>query len=270
MHNVDMERENPDPHTELPVDTNQHQPLKITEVYPVKKSNKQLIVIALVALIVIVLGIFAFSKTNKKTPAVTEGTNQTPQVTEVVTEKDVPDSADTKLFENGFLGVKLTHPANWTAVDTESNGIRVESPEFSYKTLSGQEVTGNFRIYIRKGARTQDSKYIGRGYAIQPSETLTYSKPALGQRSETFLTLFGLDTPDNFAYFFIAGNYNLATGDTLGPDYGKEPETYIISGGFSAKELEDDMATNQVSTELIKTSNAYKQAIEILKSLQIR
>ncbi len=264
-----MEPESPDTPSNLPVDTNQHQPLKITEMYPVKKSHKKLIIIITTGLVVVIIGIVAFTR-DKKSPQSSESSNNVTQTAPVVVEKDVDDSTKTKEYENGFLGIKLSHPANWTAVDTQSNGVRIESPDFSYQTLNKGEVAGNFRIYIRKGARSQDSKYIGRGYAIQPSETLAYSKPALGQRSETFLTIFGLDTPDNFAYFFIAGNYNLIKGDTLGPDYGKEPDTYIISGGFSAKGLEDDMATNTVSADLIKTSNAYKQAVVILKSLQLR
>jgi hypothetical protein len=148
--------------------------------------------------------------------------------------------------------------------------VRLESPDFSYQTTSKGTVTGNFRIYIRKGARTVDGKYIGRGYAFQPSEKLVYAQPALGQRADTYLSLFGLDTPDNFAFFLIAGNYNLNKGDTLGPDYGKEIDTYIIAGGFSAKDQKDDLATNPVSTEMVKISNAYKQAQVILKSLQLR
>ncbi len=264
-----MEHRSPDSPNNLPVDTNQHQPLKLTEMYPVKKSNKKLLVLVIVGLLTVMLVVYFFTNGKKSTKS-TATSNTVAQTAPVVAEKDVENSTETKEYENGFLGVKLSYPSNWTATDAPGNGIRVESPNFSYQTLDKGKVTGNFRIYIRKGARSQESKYIGRGYAIEPSETLTYLKPALGQRPETLLTLFGLDTPDNFAYFLIAGNYTLAKGDTLGPDYGKEPETHIIVGGFSAKELEDDMATNTVSTELIKTSNAYKQAIEILKSLQLR
>lgn len=265
-----MEPEIPDPLTTRPADTDQHQPLKITEMYPVKQTNKKLIIISFAGILLVLLGIFAYSKIDKKSPTSQENTKTNSQTPVIVAEKDVADTAETKQFENGFLGIKLTHPVNWSAVDSESNGVRLESPAFSYQTLDKGAVTGNFRIYIRKGARTVDGKYIGRGYAFEPSEKLVYKNPALGQRPDTYLTLFGLDTPDNFAYFFIAGNYNLVKGDTLGPDYGKEPETYIISGGFSAKELKDDMATNQVSTNHAKTSNAYKQAIEIIKSLQLR
>ena len=265
-----MEPEIPDPLTTRPVDTNQHQPLKIAEMYTVKKTNKNLFIISFAGILLVLLGIFAYSKIDKKSPTTQENTKTNSQTPVIVAKKDVGNTAETKQFENGFLGIKLTHPANWTSVASESNGVRVESPDFSYRTLDKGVVTGNFRIYIRKGARTVDGKYIGRGYAFEPSEKLVYKNPALGQRPDTYLTLFGLNTPDNFAYFFIAGNYNLVKGDTLGPDYGKEPETYIISGGFSAKELEDDMATNPVAMDLIKTSNAYKQAIEIIKSLQLR
>jgi hypothetical protein len=68
----------------------------------------------------------------------------------------------------------------------------------------------------------------------------------------------------------IAGNYSLKQGDTLGPNYGKEPETFIVAGGFSSKDLKDNLATNLVDPVVLDSSNAYKQAIEIVKSLQLR
>lgn len=264
-----MESKNPDSHPSLLVDTNQHQPLKLAELYPVKKRSKKLLIVMLLGLIILLGGIYVLSNENKKKSITQNKSNNISQTTVVPAKKDVNDITETKIFENGFLGIKLTIPVSWNSTETENNGVRIESPEFRYKTLTKGEVMGNFRINIRMSARVQDSKYIGRGYATQPSENLIYSKPALGQRANTFLTKFGLDTPDNFAYFLIAGNYNLTKGDTLGPDYGKEPDTYIISGGFSSKDLTDDFATNQVSIDFTKTSNAYKQAVDILKTLQL-
>ncbi len=67
----------------------------------------------------------------------------------------------------------------------------------------------------------------------------------------------------------IAGNFSLQKDESLGPEYGREPETYIIAGGYSSTELTDDLATNQVGLEYFSQTNAYKQAIEILKSLKI-
>ncbi len=265
-----METDKPEPVPQQPVDTNQHQPLRLTDLYPAKKRKKYPMVILFVLLLV-GLG-FAVYKIGSRKPAdKPAASNGQSQISPTVTEKDVPDAPDTKAYENGFLGVKLSYPSNWTATESANkDGVRFESPDFRYQTLSQGEVTGNFRVYVRKGARNVDGKYIGRGYAMQPSEKLVYATPAVGQRPDTFLSLFGLDTPDNFAFFLIAGNYNLVKGDTLGPTYGKELETYIITGGFASKELKDDLATNPVALKLITTSNAYKQALGILKSLQLR
>ncbi len=181
---------------------------------------------------------------------------------------DVPDVTETKTFKGDRPRIQFSYPASWTVTENDG-GVRVESPDFSYKTLDGAEPTGLFRIYIRTGARAVDSKYIGRGVAAEPSEKLVYAEPATGQRAETNLTHFGLDSSDNFAYFLIAGNYVLQKDETLGPGYGKEPETYIITGGYSTKELTDDLATNSVSLEYAKQSKAYEQALNIIKSLKL-
>lgn len=251
----------------------QHPPLQVSDLVPRKKPSKKqkITYAALFILLLIILGFAAYKLGSRKPAVDNPGSNAEQQATSQSSEKDVPDVAETKDFENGFLGLKLTYPANWTAVEDDNRTeLRLESPEFNYQTASTGAVDGYFRIYIRRGARDVDGQYIGSGYAIQQSQKLVYSNPAEGQRADTLLTLFGIDTPDNFGFFMIAGNYNLNQGDTLGPDYGKEAETYIIAGGFSSKTLEDDMATNPVSPELVQTSNAYKQAIKILESIQVR
>ncbi len=267
---ITMEPEKKEPFGPPPVDPNQHQPLHLEPIVPAKK-RKRWPFVALFFLLLVALGFGAYSLGSKKpvAEAPTAETTQTEQAT--TSEQDTPNTTETKEYSNGFMGVKLTHSTAWTVIES-SNGdsVKLESPNFSYETKSKGTVIGNFRIYIRKGARAVDSPYIGRGFAFQPSDILVYTKPAPGQRADTYLSLFGLDKPDNFGFFLIAGNYNLEKGDTLGPDYGKEAETYIIAGGFSSKDLKDDLATNAVDTELVNTSNAYKQAIEILKSLQLR
>lgn len=183
---------------------------------------------------------------------------------------DVPNNPATKTFKSDVLGLELTYPTSWTVSETTDNGLRVESPEFSYQTTDKGDVAGNFRVYIRKGTRPADSKYIGRGVAIQPSEKLTYIQPTSTQRKDTNLSLFGLDTTDQFAYFLVAGNFQLKKGDTLGPGYGKEPETYIVVGGYSSNALTDDLATNKVPLDSFAQKNAYKQAIEVIKSLKLQ
>jgi hypothetical protein len=182
---------------------------------------------------------------------------------------DVPEVSELKDFKGNRPRVQLKHPTTWTVTETDDGGIRIESPQMTYQSVDLGSVIGNFRIYIRQGARTTDSKYIGRAVASQDSEKLTYSDPVAGQRPDTNLSFFGLDTTDHFAFFFIAGNYNLEKGDSLGPNFGKEAETYIITGGYSAKGLSEDMATNKVGLEFYRQTRAYKQAMDILKSLKL-
>jgi hypothetical protein len=161
------------------------------------------------------------------------------------------------------------HPDGWKASEA-GGGVRLSSPNFTYQTKSGEQVDGNFRIYIRLGAREQDGKYIGRGVAIKSSEELKYSDPLPGQRKTTLLSSFGLDKTDNFGFFLIAGNFELKKGETLGPNYGKEADAFIVTGGYSSDELKDDLATNMMSVDGYDQTNAYKQAVAIVQSLQLR
>jgi hypothetical protein len=262
-----------DPMLEQPVNLPEDQTgghLPQTPVYRPKTKNRKWIIIG-VAVVTATLGLgyFVLNSSDKppKSSNQAENTNQPSPSPEP--RPDVPVVTETKVYENGPLGVTLTHPANWQVKDGTNKGIRIESPDFTYETADQKQQTGNFRIYIRKGARAQDSKYIGRGVALDNSQKLTYSKPTVGQRSDTLLSLFGLDEPQSFNYFFVAGNFQLKKGDTLGPDYGKEPETYIIAGGYSAATNEEDMNFVSVDAAYITDSNAYKQALDIIKSLEL-
>jgi hypothetical protein len=237
------------------------------------KKHRVGFIVAVCAILVLALSVGAWvllqnRSKNKNTKAKANNVVTTQPVVEQKA-LDLPDALGTKLYENGYLGLKLNYPDTWKATSTPDQGVRIESPDFGYTTIAKGVVQGNFKIYIRKGARTIDSKYIGRGVAAAASTQLVYKQPTVGQRKDTLITLFGLDAQDNFAYFFVAGNFNLNVGDTLGPNYGKEPETFIISGGFAGADLTDDMSTNPVALELTNTSNAYKQAIEIIKSIQL-
>lgn len=200
------------------------------------------------------------------TPRPTEEPIVDPQANAFIT--DIPESVVTKTFESRFPSLEFTYPETWVVTESD-NGVRIESPELTYQTVEGEKVTGPFRLYMRQGAREVDSKYIARGIAALPSEKLAYSEPHPGQRKETNLSFFGLDESDHFAFLFIAGNFNLSKGQSLGPSYGKEPQTYIISGGFSSADLKDDLATNKVFLDAFQDSNAYRQAIEIIKSLKL-
>jgi hypothetical protein len=234
-----------------------------------KKHGKKSLIIALVIVAVLVVGfvIWKLVLNKDKKP----GSSQTTSNQIKATTSDVPQTSQAKTYENDILGLKLSYPDTWKATEPDNkDGVRLESPNFSYTTTDKGELSGNFRVYIRKGARDVDSKYIGRGVAIKPSEKLTYSQPVTGQRSDTLLSSFGLDNTDNFAFFMIAGNFQLKVGDTLGPTYGKEAETFIVAGGYSSKDLADDLATNPVPKDGYDQTNAYKQAISIVNSLQLQ
>ena len=182
---------------------------------------------------------------------------------------DVAPATTMKTFSNSLLAYSVTYPSSWTLTQTADYGTRIESPTFIYQTVDKGPFSGNFRVYIRQQARPVDETYIGRGVAVEPSQVLSYTKPASDQRQTTYLTFFGLDNPNQFAYFLIAGNFNLNKGDSLGPTYGNEQGTFIISGGYSSPTLKDDMQTNQVPLSYFKTTNAYKQAVAIVASLQL-
>lgn len=166
-----------------------------------------------------------------------------------------------------FIGFK--YPKTWK-VSEASGGIRIESPQFSYPAANLGTVTGLFRIYIRQGARTVDGKYIGDGLAIKPSEKLTYTQPAAGQRADTLISSFGSNSTSIFTFFLIAGNFQLNIGDTLGPNYGKEPDAVIVAGGYTTPTAADDLAMSSVALKYYATTNAYKQAMQIVASLQLK
>jgi hypothetical protein len=235
-------------------------------------SKKRLLLVALVVLLIGGIGFGAALLTSESTsPTKPADTSQADEVESESDETtDIPIATATKTLKTDFPRIELAYPDNWIVTENkEQSGIRLESPEFTYMSISGSPIKGNFRVYIRQGARQQDSKYIGRGVAAQPSEKLIYTNPIASQRPETNLSFFGLDSSDNFAYFLIAGNFSLQKEESLGPEYGTEAETYIIAGGYSSKELAEDLATNPVPVEYFSTTEAYKQALEIVKSLKI-
>lgn len=236
----------------------------------VKKKNKLFLpLIIFVSISVLAVGIFAVWKflLNKPKPV------QTPVVSKIdSTPKksiDVPDADLNETYASTALSVQFKYPKTWKVTEA-TGGIRIESPSFSYRNVLNTEVTGIFRIYIRQGARAVDGPYIGKGVAIKPSEKLVYTQPAVGQRTETLLSSFGDMTKDNFSFFMIAGNFQLNAGDTLGPNYGREPDTYIVVGGYSTPEAIDDLATTPVTLDYYATTNAYKQALAIIASLQLQ
>jgi hypothetical protein len=189
---------------------------------------------------------------------------QTEQIAE-----DVPDADSTETYNSEALSVSFKYPKHWKVTEADK-GIRVESPEFTYPAVQQGSTQGIFRVYIRQGAREIDGKYIGDGVAIKPSEKLTYTQPAIGQRTETLLSSFGFNSTDIFSFFLIAGNFQLNTGDTLGPDYGKEADTYIVAGGYTTTTAIDELGMQSVAIDYYDTTNAYKQALAIIASVQLK
>lgn len=246
-------------------------PVKKRRRFPVKKIF--ILTAFLIGLAAVAFGAWKFF--GQKDPGVpaAQGARPAPESTPPESQanqvsEDTPAVKDTKTFKTDHPRVSFDYPSGWTVTEKDG-GVRVESSTFKYATTEAGQVEGNFRVYIRQQARGSDSKYIGRGVAIQASEKLTYSQPVVGQLPETNLIRFGSDASDHFAYFFVAGNYSLQKNDTLGPDYGKEPETYIITGGYSSGDLADDMATHKVSLDSYAGTNAFKQALDIIKSLKL-
>jgi len=237
------------------------------------KFNKKILFTLLAVVVLIAAGLavwkFVLNKPAAKQPQTQQTATDLPATTTNKVPEDVPAASLSETYESTALSVGFKYPKTWK-VSEANGGVRIESPAFTYEAMGLGAAEGIFKIYIRQGARAVDGKYIGRGYAIKPSEKLTYTQPALGQRTDTLLSSFGLDDSENFDFFFIAGNFQLAKGDTLGPDYGKEPDTYIIAGGYSNATAVDDLAFTPVSLTEYTTSTAYKQALQIVASLQLK
>ena len=190
-------------------------------------------------------------------------------ITPKIIKKDVDEVTAKEAYSSTALNVGFNYPQKWK-VSEASGGIRVDSPRFIYSSLNDGSIEGIFRVYIRQGARKVDSPYIGASVAIKPSEKILYTQPAVGQRSDTLLSFFGKNNIDHFTMFMIVANFQLNKGDTLGPTYGSEPDTYIIAGGYTTNVVSDDLAMNSVALNYYDTTSAYKQAREILASLKLK
>lgn len=225
------------------------------------------ILIIVVALIAIAAGVYFFFMRPKDTTAPAQQPTPTSESTSKKTESST-NKTELKKHNGDFPRMEIDYPASWTLVEKD-NSVTITSPEFDVKTVNKGVVKGNFSVYIRSGAREQEGKYIGRGYAVRPSEKLVYDAPSSTQRKDTNLTLFGLDSADYFSYFLVSGDYELKKGETLGPNYGREAETYIIAGGFGTSKQADPLDYNDLDVKEATTSDSYEQGIAIIKSLKV-
>jgi hypothetical protein len=194
--------------------------------------------------------------------------SQQPPAEEPQTNQGIGDTALSETYKSDFLRLEFKYPGSWK-VSEENSALTVKSPNFDFQDKTGMQTNGYFKVYIKRGTSDNDGKYLGNGYAVKPSEKFTYSEPATGQRTDTFLTDFGLETPDNFAYFVVQGNFNLKKGDTLGPKFANEPDSFLIAGGFAGGEQKDGLATQLLPLDSYKQDKAYITALEIVKTLQL-
>jgi|GEM_PF-789264 hypothetical protein len=244
-----------------------------------KRSWKRPAIIAVIVILLIVGGFFAWSvfgaDTNQEetdaTQAESEAAGDTTEesATTVAGGDDVPPVGDTETVRTSNPRMEVTHPTSWTLAEGEDD-VSIQSPAFQLTTSDGTQIdNASFKLYLRQGAREIDSTYIGQGVAAISSETLTYSNPALGQREDTNVSFFGNGTTNHISYLFVAGNFSLSPNDTLGPDFGQDPDTYIIAGGYTSPALEDDLAMHPISVSEFQDTNAYSQALDIIRSLSL-
>lgn len=234
-----------------------------------KRSPKGLIVVLVVALVLAVAGAAGWYFFLREEPTQPAQQSQNSSQPAQNTTDDVPEATNSESFTSSPYRITFQYPKTWTVTENNDNTVLVQSQEFTYKTADGQSKKGNFRVYISKPAAAADSALIAKGVANQASTKLAYDKPTAAQRQETNLSTFGLDNENNFAFLLITGNFTLQKGDTLGPNFGKEIETILIGGGYSEPGLEHGMATNTVPVDGFQDSNAYQQAIAIIKSFEI-
>jgi hypothetical protein len=228
-------------------------------------SKKPLFIVVLVLIVMALVAGGYFVYRYEKNKKIEKANQANSKISQVLT--DVPNVPQTKDYKSSAMLIEITYPANWTV--TENDGMHVTSPNFVYQAADGSSVKGNFQVYIRQTARPVDDKYIGNAVADQPSKTLMYSSPAPNQRTSTNLTVFGAGTDTHFTYFMITSNFQLNPGDQLGLTYGQEPGTDIIVGGYSSSNQKDDLNFTDVSLDNFDKTNAYNQAINILKSLKL-
>ncbi|HEX5455935.1 MAG TPA: hypothetical protein VFW77_01075 [Candidatus Saccharimonadales bacterium] len=274
------EEELPETPVNVPKDVPQehlsHTPLSSSPVERAPKSEiARRFIYMLIVLLIIAVVVFAGwkllpgIKTDNK-PAQTNQSSQNQEENSQANPEELAlgSTALTKHYTSDILQLELKYPDSWQ-VSEKGNYILVKSPGFDMEDNSGVSGKTYFKVYIEMStAGTSDSKYLGRGYALSASQKVSYSEPGPSQRKNTYLTDFGLDTPDNFAYFILQGGFKLIKGDTLGPNYASEPEAYLIAGGFGSDQQKDNLQTRVMPADSYKQDMAYKTGLEIAKSIK--
>lgn len=257
--------------------TNHYEKISLDTYQPKKPANKDVkkyLKPMAVIVIILIIGILVWeiipSKSNEAKTGQDSDQSQAPASINNGAQNKQPDKELAEKYTNDFLRLSFNHPKSWSVKD-ENDLIIAKSEDIKYTTRDGLEKSGFFKIYIKQSASSSDSKYLGKAYANENSEQISYTNPSAGQRKKTYLTNFGLDGTNNFAFFLVQGNFNLNKGDSLGPKYGSEAEALIIAGGFGSTDLGDDpLATNLISIEDFKQNPSYKIALEIIKTINIK
>lgn len=261
----------PNPVT-IPKDTVQEQIPPVRPTVSKKAIIKKLLIALGVLLLIAAAGFviwkFVLDKKDELAPVQTDQNQVQATDSESSNEQLQPEEL-TEDFKSDFLRLEFKYPQAWKVTESD-NVILVKSPSFKLNDMTDNESISYFKIYIKRGANDADGKYLANAYAIEQSQKITYTEPASGQRKDTNLTDFGNATPDNFAFFVVQGNFNLAKGDTLGPKFAQEPDSFLIAGGFANDELTDGLATKTISIESFADNQAYLTAVEIVKSLKLK
>lgn len=270
-HNTGQDDEQPPIPVNIPKDIAQEQ---IPPIRPKISKRKILTKIGFLILGLLVLAGLAFAAwrfvSKDDTQSQTTGTTTVTETENTGDEsEELSDTDLSQTYKSDFLLLEFKHPIAWKVTEG-SNFILVKSPNFNLQDKNGAQINAHFKIYIKKGASPVDGSYLGKGYAVAASEKIKYTEPAAGQRPETNLTNFGLETPDNFAYFVVQGNFELMQGDTLGPKFAAEPDSFLIAGGFGSDDQTDGLATKILSSDTFSENSAYKIGVEIIKSLKLK
>lgn len=232
-------------------------------------NTKKYLIVALILIVVSSAAGFAAWKLllAKSNPTAANTVSETENQNEAPAENTLNDL--TQEYTSDRLLVDIKYPAAWKA-EEDAGEIIVYSPETEVTAANGETVPVEFKVLIKQGADKTDSEYLGRGFAVEKSEPIKYNDPATGQRQKTFVTNFGLDSSDNFAYFIVQGNFNLKKDETLGPDFAGEADAILVSGGFYSKDSEDKTKLISLDPDNYKSDETYLTAIEIVKTLRLR